>query len=97
MSATETRPPREAPANLPRLGPRGWARWTWRQLTSMRTALFLLLLLAVAAVPGIARVRYTSPHPKDMKADVVAAMAECPEVVEHLHLPAQSGRRLWTG
>lgn len=30
----------------------GWARWTWRQLTSMRTALFLLLLLAIAAVPG---------------------------------------------
>jgi cytochrome c biogenesis protein len=36
----------------PRLGPLGWLRWTWRQLTSMRTALFLLLLLAVAAVPG---------------------------------------------
>lgn len=36
----------------PRLGPLGWARWTWRQLTSMRTALFLLLLLAVAALPG---------------------------------------------
>jgi cytochrome c biogenesis protein len=37
---------------LPRLGARGTARWAWRQLTSMRTALFLLLLLAVAAVPG---------------------------------------------
>ncbi len=37
---------------LPRLGPRGWARWAWRQLTSMRTALMLLVLLAVAAVPG---------------------------------------------
>lgn len=36
----------------PRLGPIGWARWFWRQLTSMRTALFLLLLLALAAVPG---------------------------------------------
>jgi len=36
----------------PALGLRGWARWTWRQLTSMRTALLLLLLLAVAAVPG---------------------------------------------
>ncbi len=34
------------------LGAVGWARWAWRQLTSMRTALFLLLLLAVAAVPG---------------------------------------------
>lgn len=37
---------------LPRLGIAGWARWVWRQLTSMRTALLLLLLLAIAAVPG---------------------------------------------
>lgn len=36
----------------PKLGPLGWARWVWRQLTSMRTALMLLLLLAIAAVPG---------------------------------------------
>lgn len=36
----------------PRLGLVGWLRWTWRQLTSMRTALFLLLLLAVGAIPG---------------------------------------------
>jgi len=36
----------------PKLGLRGWGRWFWRQLTSMRTALFLLLLLAFAAVPG---------------------------------------------
>ena len=34
------------------IGLLGWARWFWRQITSMRTALFLLLLLAVAAVPG---------------------------------------------
>ncbi|EOY45772.1 Ccs1/ResB-related putative cytochrome C-type biogenesis protein [Streptomyces lividans 1326] len=36
----------------PRLGPVGWLRWLWRSLTSMRTALVLLLLLALAAVPG---------------------------------------------
>ncbi|MGD8149252.1 cytochrome c biogenesis protein ResB [Ornithinimicrobium sp. Y1694] len=36
----------------PRLGIVGWVRWFWRQLTSMRTALFLLLLLALAAIPG---------------------------------------------
>jgi cytochrome c biogenesis protein len=36
----------------PRLGPVGWLRWGWRQLTSMRTALILLLLLALAAIPG---------------------------------------------
>ncbi|PJJ65025.1 cytochrome c biogenesis protein ResB [Compostimonas suwonensis] len=38
--------------NQPKLGVVGWLRWFWRQLTSMRTALFLLLLLAIAAVPG---------------------------------------------
>lgn len=48
--------PAEAPApgspTLPSLGPVGWLRWAWRQLTSMRVALLLLVLLAVAAVPG---------------------------------------------
>ncbi len=43
--------PRET-VSQPRLGPVGWLRWGWRQLTSMRTALVLLLLLAIAAVPG---------------------------------------------
>jgi cytochrome c biogenesis protein len=43
---------RPEPVQLPRLGLVGWSRWAWRQLTSMRTALLLLLLLAVAAVPG---------------------------------------------
>src|SRR5690349_10283470 len=41
-----------ADVELPRLGATGWARWAWRRLTSMRTALLLLLMLAVAAVPG---------------------------------------------
>ena len=36
----------------PRLGFVGWLRWGWRQLTSMRTALILLLVLAIAAIPG---------------------------------------------
>jgi tRNA-2-methylthio-N6-dimethylallyladenosine synthase len=62
-----------------------------RDLPRDERATFAELLRAVAAVPGLGRVRYTSPHPKDMKADVIAAMAECPEVCEHLHLPAQSG------
>ncbi|WP_051839841.1 cytochrome c biogenesis protein ResB [Streptomyces sp. NRRL F-5126] len=45
--------PREEPlAAGPRLGPIGWARWFWRQLTSMRIALLLLLLLSLAAIPG---------------------------------------------
>ncbi|WP_432252863.1 cytochrome c biogenesis protein ResB [Streptomyces sp. HNM1019] len=38
--------------NIPSLGPLGWARWFWRQLTSMRVALLLLLLLTLATIPG---------------------------------------------
>ncbi|MEU9352314.1 cytochrome c biogenesis protein ResB [Streptomyces griseoloalbus] len=44
--------PREEPPNLPALGVIGWARWFWRQLTSMRVALLLLLLLSLGAIPG---------------------------------------------
>ncbi|GAA0580494.1 cytochrome c biogenesis protein ResB [Kribbella sandramycini] len=42
----------EPPPELPALGLVGWLRWTWRQLTSMKTALVLLFLLALGAVPG---------------------------------------------
>jgi tRNA-2-methylthio-N6-dimethylallyladenosine synthase len=49
------------------------------------------LLRAVDAVPGIERIRFTSPHPKDFRAPVIEAMAECPAVCEHAHLPVQSG------
>ncbi len=52
---------------------------------------FAELLRAVDAVDGIERVRFTSPHPKDFRAPVIAAMAECPSVCEHAHLPLQSG------
>jgi len=52
---------------------------------------FARLLRRIDAVPGIDRIRFTSPHPKDMRADVIAAMAECPAVCEQLHLPLQSG------
>ena len=40
---------------------------------------------------GIERIRYTSPHPKDIREDVIAAHAELPSVCEHIHLPLQSG------
>ncbi len=53
--------------------------------------LFAELLTAVGDVPGIRRVRFTSPHPKDMRADTFAAMAGSPAVCEHLHYPLQSG------
>jgi tRNA-2-methylthio-N6-dimethylallyladenosine synthase len=52
---------------------------------------FAELLRAVGGVPGIQRVRFTSPHPKDLRPEVVDAMAETPAVCEHLHLPLQSG------
>ena len=53
--------------------------------------LFSDLLCSVAEVAGIRRVRYTSPHPKDLRPETIAAMAQVPEVCEHLHLPLQSG------
>jgi tRNA-2-methylthio-N6-dimethylallyladenosine synthase len=52
---------------------------------------FADLLRRVDAIEGVDRVRYTSPHPAHMKADVIAAMAECESVCEQLHLPLQSG------
>ena len=52
---------------------------------------FAALLRSVGAVEGIRRVRFTSPHPKDMRPDIVAAMAETPQACEHLHYPLQSG------
>jgi tRNA-2-methylthio-N6-dimethylallyladenosine synthase len=52
---------------------------------------FAELLRAIDAVPGIERIRFTSPHPKDFRRDVIAAMAECAAVCEHAHLPLQSG------
>ena len=52
---------------------------------------FSALLRAVDGVEGIERVRFTSPHPKDFRAPVIAAMAELDTVCEHAHLPLQSG------
>jgi len=56
-----------------------------------RPRTFAELLMVVAAIPGIERVRYTSPHPKDIREDVVAVHATVPEVCQHIHLPLQSG------
>jgi tRNA-2-methylthio-N6-dimethylallyladenosine synthase len=49
------------------------------------------LLRACDAIDGIERIRFTSPHPKDFRAPVIAAMAECEAVCEQVHLPLQSG------
>ncbi|HXJ37384.1 MAG TPA: tRNA (N6-isopentenyl adenosine(37)-C2)-methylthiotransferase MiaB [Candidatus Eisenbacteria bacterium] len=52
---------------------------------------FARLLREMAAVPGLRRIRFTSPHPAEMSDDVIAAMAECDAVMPQLHLPVQSG------
>ncbi|MET1050086.1 MAG: tRNA (N6-isopentenyl adenosine(37)-C2)-methylthiotransferase MiaB [Acidimicrobiales bacterium] len=61
-----------------------------RDITKRRP-LFADLLREVGAIEGIRRVRYTSPHPKDLRPETIAAMADVPTVCEHLHLPLQSG------
>ncbi|GAB3624873.1 tRNA (N6-isopentenyl adenosine(37)-C2)-methylthiotransferase MiaB [Mariniluteicoccus endophyticus] len=52
---------------------------------------FAKLLRACGEVDGLERVRFTSPHPKDFTDDVIAAMAETPNVMPQLHMPLQSG------
>jgi tRNA-2-methylthio-N6-dimethylallyladenosine synthase len=49
------------------------------------------LLRACGAIDGLERVRFTSPHPRDFTDDVIAAMAETPNVMPQLHMPLQSG------
>src|SRR4029077_1189250 len=58
---------------------------------SARKMRFSDLLLAVADVPGIRRVRFTTSHPRDFGADIVAAIESQPNVCNHVHLPVQSG------
>src|ERR671927_771398 len=52
---------------------------------------FSELLYAIDAIPGIDRIRYTSPHPAHMREDVVRAHAELPSLCQHIHMPLQSG------
>ena len=62
-----------------------------RDLPRGEKTTFAELLAMTDAVEGIERVRYTSPHPKDMREDVIRAHAELPSLCEHIHLPLQSG------
>ncbi|MEU2628218.1 MULTISPECIES: tRNA (N6-isopentenyl adenosine(37)-C2)-methylthiotransferase MiaB [Kitasatospora] len=52
---------------------------------------FSKLLRACGDIEGLERVRFTSPHPRDFTDDVIAAMAETPNVMHQLHMPLQSG------
>ncbi len=56
-----------------------------------KQASFAYLLHKVAEIPGIERIFYTSPHPKDMKDDVIEAHATIPKLCPTIHLPVQSG------
>ncbi|HEY2631458.1 MAG TPA: MiaB/RimO family radical SAM methylthiotransferase [Solirubrobacteraceae bacterium] len=62
-----------------------------RARVKRRSRTFAELLHAIDGIEGIERIRYTSPHPKDMKEDVIHAHAELASVCEHVHLPLQSG------
>ncbi len=62
-----------------------------RDLPRDQRTSFAELLALIDAVDGIERIRYTSPHPKDMREDVIHAHAELPALCEHIHLPLQSG------
>jgi tRNA-2-methylthio-N6-dimethylallyladenosine synthase len=62
-----------------------------RDLAPAERVSFAELLAMFDAVDGIKRIRYTSPHPKDMREDVIRAHAELPALCEHIHLPLQSG------
>ena len=96
----ESRPPTELVAEVEALARDGVREVTLlgqnvnsygRDLPPESRITFADLLREVDAIGGIDRIRYTSPHPKDMKADVIAAHADCPAVCEHIHLPLQSG------
>ena len=71
-------------------GDRAGARWADGERRRGRP-LFSDLLREVGAVKGVERVRFTSPHPKDLREDTILAMAEVDAVCNHLHFPLQSG------
>jgi tRNA-2-methylthio-N6-dimethylallyladenosine synthase len=95
-----SRQPRELLAEVERLAADGVREVTLlgqnvnsygRDLPREERVSFAGLLALVDRVDGIERIRYTSPHPKDMREDVIRAHAELPALCEHIHLPLQSG------
>ncbi len=95
-----SRPARELVAEVERLAADGVREVTLlgqnvnsygRELPPEERVSFAQLLEMVDAVDGIERIRYTSPHPKDMREDVIRAHAELDALCEHIHLPLQSG------
>ncbi|MCW5944146.1 MAG: tRNA (N6-isopentenyl adenosine(37)-C2)-methylthiotransferase MiaB [Fimbriimonadaceae bacterium] len=52
---------------------------------------FAKLLWLLDGVEGLERIRYTSPYPRDFRTDLIETIRDCPKVMEHVHLPLQSG------
>jgi tRNA-2-methylthio-N6-dimethylallyladenosine synthase len=65
--------------------------WRGRAEPDTEAADFALLLEYVAAIPGLARIRYTTSHPKEFSQRLIDAHAHVPQLVDHVHLPVQSG------
>src|SRR5438270_3310743 len=95
-----SRPPPELVAEVERLAADGVREVTLlgqnvnsygRDLPLDQRISFANLLVMADAVEGIERIRYTSPHPKDMREDVIRAHADLESMCEHIHLPLQSG------
>jgi tRNA-2-methylthio-N6-dimethylallyladenosine synthase len=95
-----SRPPSELVTEIERLAADGVREVTLlgqnvnsygRDLRGQNRTTFAELLGLVDAIEGIERIRYTSPHPKDMREDVIRAHAELPALCHHIHLPLQSG------
>ncbi len=95
-----SRPPGELVAEAERLAADGVREVTLlgqnvnsygRDLSRGERTSFAGLLELIDGVAGIDRIRYTSPHPKDMREDVILAHANLASVCEHIHLPLQSG------
>jgi len=95
-----SRPPRELAEEIAKLAADGVREVTLlgqnvnsygRDLPKDERIRFSDLLRAIDAIDGIDRIRYTSPHPKDMREDVIQAHAELESLCEHIHLPLQSG------
>ena len=63
----------------------------WAGADGTGTASLAGLIRRLAAMPGLARIRYTTSHPLDMRADLIAAHADVPQLMPYLHLPVQSG------
>src|SRR5215213_5580368 len=62
-----------------------------RDLPKQERIDFAALLERIDSIEGIERIRYTSPHPKDMRERLIAAHADLPSLCEHIHLPLQAG------